>query len=694
MAAVGDRIGRDEMTTETEEIPTPAGVGKSRYGALAGIVPVGIFQTDLEGGCVFVNQRWCDAAGLTPEQAMGSGWATALHPDDRDRVFSEWSQAAAARQNFFTTCRFRQQQGKTVWIQVEAVVDRDEQGNPVGYVGTVTDISSQKRTESAVQHIAAGVAAEAGDDFFQILVTKLAELFDCSYAFIGLLDRDDPSYVNTYATFAYGSIVDNFRYFLPGTPCENVVGQTTCAHPADVADAFPDDDMLRDMGVESYMGSPLFTSSGEPMGLIVVLDTRPMPDVWTLKPVMEIFAARAGAEFERKLAEQALRQSVSEWSQALNHFSDAVSLVDIDGRFIRANQAFYDKTGLSPEDIVGHDATRLMHPDGQADDCPVCKARLAQKDAMIVMESDHPYNPFGYPVEISVKVIRDSEGKAKNVMIVDHDLRKQRAVEDELRTHRDHLEEMVSERTRELELANRELEAFAYSVSHDLRAPLRAIDGFSQILQEDYASSLDESANSCLDRVRAASQRMGGLIDDILKLSRVSRVSMEQKRVNLSHIAQSVVDRLKEMEPERHVEIRIEPDVQVSGDATLLEVVLENLIGNAWKYSARKERALIEFGVSMESGKPVFYVRDNGAGFDMAYVEKLFGIFQRLHSVEEFEGTGVGLATVQRIVQRHHGCVWAEGMPEKGASFYFTLGYTPGTRGRTDQMALELQGVQ
>lgn len=651
--------------------------GQAGYEALARIVPVGIFRADLDGSYIFVNQRWCDTTGLTPETALGSGWADALHPDDRDKVFSEWQQATLTQSAYHGIFRFLRPDGKIVWVQVDAAIEPDERGEPVGYVGTVTDISVQKLTDSAVRHIAAGVAAEVGDRFFQTLVEKLAELFDSTYAFIGLLDQNDLSYVDSYVTYAHGSIVDNFRYSLPGTPCENVVGHTTCMHHTGVADEFPEDIMLRDMGVDSYMGSPMFSTTGEPIGLIVVLDSKPMLNAEGLRPVLEIFAARAGAEIERMLTDQALAKSVSEWTQALDHFDDVVSLVDLDGRFIRANQAFYQATGATPEEITGRDAAAFMHKDGSGADCPICKARMSQEDAFIVLEADHPHNPFKRPTEFTIKVIRDQDGSPQSSMVASHDLVRQRAVEDELREHRTHLEDLVSERTRELEMANKELESFAYSVSHDLRAPLRAIDGFSQALQEDYAPQLDEMAHSHLSRVRAASQRMGELIDDILNLSRVTRTSMGSTTVDLSQIATTVVNHLRELEPDREVDVQIQPGLQAKGDTALLGVVLDNLIGNAWKYSAGESRIRIEVGMIERSGRQIFFVRDNGVGFDMRYAHKLFGIFQRLHRAEEFEGTGVGLATVHRVIQRHHGSVWAEAVLGEGARFFFTIGHVP-----------------
>ncbi len=226
---------------------------------------------------------------------------------------------------------------------------------------------------------------------------------------------------------------------------------------------------------------------------------------------------------------------------------------------------------------------------------------------------------------------------------------------------------------RELEVANRELEAFSYSVSHDLRAPLRSINGFSQILLEDYSGTLDEEGRSYLRRVQAASQHMGRLIDDLLALSRVTRVPLRREHVDLSALAREIAMDLKSNDPEREVEFAIPDGLSATGDPGLLRVALENLLGNAWKFTSKKPEARIEFGALLQNGERTYFVRDNGAGFEMAYANKLFGAFQRLHPANEFEGTGIGLATVQRVIRRHGGSVWAEGEVGRGATFYFTL---------------------
>lgn len=219
-----------------------------------------------------------------------------------------------------------------------------------------------------------------------------------------------------------------------------------------------------------------------------------------------------------------------------------------------------------------------------------------------------------------------------------------------------------------------EQDIFVYSVSHDLRAPLRVIQGFTRILREDYGTALDRIAVDHLDRIENAAVRMGTMIESLLALSRLSNQPMQRQPVNLSQLARFVLDDLQQQQPQRHVDVRIEPDLVVQGDPTLLRTVLENLLGNAWKYSASRDLARIEFGARRDAGAPPeFFVRDNGAGFDMRYADKLFGPFQRLHSASQFEGTGVGLASVRRILERHGGRIRGEGEVDRGACFYFTV---------------------
>ncbi len=248
-----------------------------------------------------------------------------------------------------------------------------------------------------------------------------------------------------------------------------------------------------------------------------------------------------------------------------------------------------------------------------------------------------------------------------------------RQSEEKLQQLNQELERRVAKRTAHLAAVNKELEAFSYSVSHDLRAPLRAVDGFSQALLEDYHAVLDDEGKEFLDLIRLESQRMGQLIDDLLDLSRYTRTDIERETIDLSSMAQEIASALQNREPERQVEFAIEGNLMLSGDKRLIRVVLQNLLDNAWKYTKKEAIGYISLGTTAQNGDNVFFVKDNGVGFDMTYVHKLFGTFQRLHSVSEFEGTGIGLATVQRIIHRHGGKIWAEGTVGEGATIYFTL---------------------
>ena len=251
-----------------------------------------------------------------------------------------------------------------------------------------------------------------------------------------------------------------------------------------------------------------------------------------------------------------------------------------------------------------------------------------------------------------------------------------RDISEQRESHRriQELNDSLAHHNAELNAINQELEAFSYSVSHDLRAPLRAIDGFSQILLKENAVQLDEKGLDRLNRVRKAAQHMGNLIDDLLKLSRVTRAELQFQPVNLSDLATEVVEALRKLDPERAVAVNIAPNLYTRGDPKLLRIALDNLLGNAWKFTCKRDDARIELGVEAGETGPVYFARDNGAGFDMAYADKLFGAFQRLHDTGEFPGTGIGLATVQRIVHKHGGRIWAESAVDRGATFHFTLG--------------------
>jgi light-regulated signal transduction histidine kinase (bacteriophytochrome) len=271
----------------------------------------------------------------------------------------------------------------------------------------------------------------------------------------------------------------------------------------------------------------------------------------------------------------------------------------------------------------------------------------------------------------SFNLMMEDTGKA--IVSKENELARRKQAEEEIQKLNEELELRVIDRTAKLESANRELEAFSYSVSHDLRAPLRAIDGFSQALLEEYEDRLNSTGKNYLERVRKATQRMSWLIDDLLKLSRITQAELYRKSFDLSSMIRAIAEAHQKNDPDRIVDVAIQEEITFEGDPYLIKIAMENLMDNAWKFTGKEARPRIEFGSAIKDGETLYYVRDNGVGFDMAYADKLFGAFQRLHTDEEFPGTGIGLATVRRIINRHGGHIWAEGEVGKGSTFYFTL---------------------
>ena len=366
----------------------------------------------------------------------------------------------------------------------------------------------------------------------------------------------------------------------------------------------------------------------------------------TLPIAMRLHYAIANPVYARSLLEASL---------------DPLVAINPEGKITDVNEATAKATGLSRAELISTEFSNYFTEPEKA------KESYQQVFAQGFV-TDYPLT-IGHldgkltDVLYNASVYKDERGKVLGVFAAARDVTAQKQAEEKIRL-----------RTAELHAVNEELEAFSYSVSHDLRAPLRAIDGFSQALLEDYSNQLDAQGKGYLDRVRAATQRMGQLIDDMLTLSRITRAEMQHETVNLSAIANDVLEELQKDQLDRKVDWQVEPNLVAEGDPQLLRVLLTNLLGNAWKYTGKTAAAKIELGaLSNADGTTDFFVRDNGAGFDMAYADKLFGAFQRLHTTAEFPGTGIGLATVQRIIHRHGGKVRGEGVPNQGATFYFSL---------------------
>lgn len=345
-----------------------------------------------------------------------------------------------------------------------------------------------------------------------------------------------------------------------------------------------------------------------------------------------------------------------------------VSHLNPEGRWLWVNHMLCEITGYEPDEMLRLSYKDITHPEDIGPDIDRTNALISGEDASIDGEKRYIRKDGSHIwVHLRTSLVRNASGKPKFFVAIATDITERRRAQDELRKLNETLEKRVAERTRELE-------AFSYSVAHDLRAPLRAIDGFSQLVLRKNEDKLDAESMDYLRRVRAASQRQENLIDGLLKLSQVSRTDLRRQEVDLAQIAGQIIDELRVRYPERDVISTVPAALKDQADPVLAHILMDNLIGNAWKYTDQASPARIEFGKLEQNGGTVYFVRDNGSGFDMAYAHKLFEPFQRLHDSDEFEGTGIGLSIVHRIISRHEGNIWAESEKNAGATFFFTLG--------------------
>lgn len=374
----------------------------------------------------------------------------------------------------------------------------------------------------------------------------------------------------------------------------------------------------------------------------------------------------------RKQVESELRESEERAAKMFRASPVAISLARLeDGCYLDVNAAYVRHFGWARHELIGRSSVELGLWPNRAERDRWRAALYAcgtTRDFQVRL-----FTRSGEPRDVLLSAERMELADGEYVLALLHDITERKRAEDEVRRLNAELEARVSERTAELLAANRELESFSYSVSHDLRSPLRAIDGFSQILMEDYGGQLDEAGRGHLGRVRRAAQRLGALIDDLLDLSLVTRREMRREPVDLSLMAREILEELSRNDPSREFAVSVQPGCTARGDPQLVRVLLENLLGNAWKYTSRCPMTRIEFGAQGDAGKMIFHVRDNGAGFDMAHADRLFLPFQRLHRADEFSGSGIGLASAARIVRRHGGEIRAEAAVGQGAVFRFTL---------------------
>lgn len=537
-------------------------------------------------------------------------------------------------------------------------------------IGNIRSRLERRRIEETVLKVAAGVSASVGTKFFEQLVLNTTEALGADAGFVVRLLPGEPLMARTIAGVMDGQPVSNFDYLLEDTLCLSLMQSGSFVVSSNLRARFPGSmpALFVDADADAYAGRRLEDAAGQPIGMLFVLFRDPLKQTELIQSTLQIFASRAAAELERLQADAKVREQASILDKAQN----AIVIRDLQHKILYWNQGAERLYRWTAAEALGQTVLGLMcHPANFSSAMDQLLATGEWVGDQLQVDKDG----LQLVVESHWTLVRDDQGSPTSVLAIHTDIRERKQAQEEIFRLNAELEERVRQRTEQLLAVNQELEAFSYSVSHDLRSPLNTIAGFSQLLTKVDGKSISEKGKHYLNRIAAGVKQMGDLIDGLLTLAQLSRQELKSETVDLSAIARLIEQDCREREPERHTQVHIQDGLSAHGDPRLLSVVFQNLLANAWKFTSRQLRAQIDVGSELGAdGEPLFFVRDNGAGFDMAFAHKLFGTFERLHSTDDFAGTGIGLATVKRVVERHAGRVWAESKVNEGATFYFTLG--------------------
>ena len=667
----------------------------------------GIYGLDTHGKCTFVNPAALQLIGFKVEELLGQHIHTAIHhtrqdgspyPEEKCPILAVYKQGVVHRGN---DLHWRKD-GSSFPVEYISTPIL-EAGKITGAVVAFRDITERKLDEEALHRMNRELRAISNcnetlmrveDE--QALLGDICRIIcdDAGYrmAWVGFAENDE---AKTICPVAWAGVEDG--YLAQAGICwantERGRGPSGTAirsgKSSSIQDfstdpkAVPWREAALQRGYRSSISMPLKDESTNTFGVLTIYSTEPCAFTTEEIRLLEELAGDLAfgimvlrARIERKRAEENLRLMNERYALSTRAARLGVWDWDLQKNELVWDDRMYELYGVKREEFSGAYETWLrgVHPDDRAPSDEISKqAQRGEREYDTEFRVVWPDGSVHY-LKAYGQFVRDAEGKPLRMTGVNFDITGLKQAENKVNELNRDLEKRVEERTAQLEAANKELEAFSYSVSHDLRTPLRAIDGFSHILLEDYAGKLDDEGKRLLNVVRSNTSRMGQLIDDILRFSRTGRLEINYSSIDMEEMAREVFEELQSVVPVgARLQIQIEHIPVVSGDRAMMRQVFVNLLSNAIKFSRDKEPAIIKVGGYVEGNEAIYFVKDNGAGFDMQYANKLFGVFQRLHSVNEFEGTGIGLAIVKRIINRHGGRVWAEGKVGEGATIYFTL---------------------
>jgi PAS domain S-box-containing protein len=606
--------------------------------------------------------------GYTPEEMLGTNSADYVHPDDLERAFGEL-EALVSKPGVHPAAvetRVRHKDGS--WRHLEGMATNLLDDPAVeGLVFNQRDVTDRVRAEEEVRRLN------------RELERRVAERTARLEALLGELGESEERFRATFEQAAVGvaHVGPDGRWLRVNDKLCEMTGYTREElSRLTFQDITHLDDLQKDVEhLGRLLAGEISTYSTEKRYLrkdgSVVWINLTVSAVGDYPGHVKYFITNIVDVTERRVVQEALSRSEERYRAVVEQSAEGLYLVDgATRRILETNPALQRLLGYTAEELRGmglHEIVAHERADVEAN-----VERTLREGRRFIRERGYRRKD-GSVVEVEIAASAIDYGQRRVICAAVRDITERKRAEEAMRRFNEELEDRVRRRTAQLRAANEELEAMSSSVSHDLRAPLRAMTGFAQILMEDYGDGLDEAGRNYLRRIQEAGQRMGVMIDSLLDLSRLTRREIRREEVDLSALARGVVEDLRRAAPQRRARFAVAEGLSVVGDAGLLRVMLENLLENAWKFTSKEPEALVEFGAVEREGRPAYYVRDNGVGFDEAYAEGIFDPFRRLHGEEEFGGTGVGLATVARIVRRHGGALWAEGEVGRGATFFFAL---------------------